>query len=140
MSAAGPEVVAGSVAAATASGFSATSVFFTLLVPALVLYFIYFRISRRHMLELAEKIPGPKGLPIIGNTLELLGSSDSTFFFCTIMITEKRKTKVMKFLILQIFSCSVFSYSHLPQCVREVIRVRPGDQDVDRPQAGRLLD
>lgn len=77
MSAAGPEVVAGSVAAATASGFSATTVFFTLLVPAIVLYYIYFRISRRHMIELAEKIPGPTGLPLLGNALELIGSSDS---------------------------------------------------------------
>ncbi|XP_058798639.1 uncharacterized protein LOC131668464 [Phymastichus coffea] len=58
---------------------SATSVFFTLLVPALVLYYIYFRVSRAHMLELAEKIPGPKGLPLLGNALELLGSSDTIF-------------------------------------------------------------
>ncbi|KAJ8675938.1 hypothetical protein QAD02_011724 [Eretmocerus hayati] len=79
MSAAGPEVVAGSVAAASASGFSATSVFFTLLVPALVLYYIYFRISRRHMIELSEKIPGPTGLPILGNALEFIGSSDTIF-------------------------------------------------------------
>lgn len=79
MSAAVPEVVGGSVAAATAAGFSATTVFLSLLVPALVLYFIYFRISRRHMIELAEKIPGPPGLPIIGNALELLGSSDTIF-------------------------------------------------------------
>lgn len=77
MSAAVPEVVGGSVAAATAAGFSATTVFLSLLVPALVLYFIYFRISRRHMIELAEKLPGPPGLPLIGNALELLGSSDS---------------------------------------------------------------
>jgi cytochrome P450 family 4 len=79
MSAVGPEVVAGSVAAASASGFSATTVFFTLLVPALVLYYIYFRISRRHMIELAEKIPGPTGLPLIGNAHELIGSSDTIF-------------------------------------------------------------
>ncbi|XP_014207606.1 cytochrome P450 4g15 isoform X1 [Copidosoma floridanum] len=79
MSVAGPEVVAGSVAAASAGGFSATSVFFTLLVPAVVLFYIYFRISRRHLLELAEKIPGPKGLPVIGNALDLIGSSDTIF-------------------------------------------------------------
>ena len=76
MSAAGPEVVAGSVAAASATGLSATTVFLSLLVPALVLYYIYFRISRRHMIELAEKIPGPAGLPILGNALEFMGSSD----------------------------------------------------------------
>lgn len=71
--AAGPALVS----ASAASGFSATTVFFTLLVPALVLYYIYFRISRKHMIELSEKIPGPKGLPLLGNALELLGSSDS---------------------------------------------------------------
>ncbi|KZC06992.1 PREDICTED: cytochrome P450 4g15 [Dufourea novaeangliae] len=79
MSTAGPEVVAGSVAAAAATGFSATTVFLSLLLPALVLYYIYFRISRRHMLELAEKLPGPPGLPVVGNALEFLGSSDAIF-------------------------------------------------------------
>lgn len=84
MSVAGPEIIAagggsmaGAAVAAGASGFSATSVFFTLLLPALVLYYIYFRVSRRHMLELAEKIPGPKGFPLLGNALELMGSPDS---------------------------------------------------------------
>ncbi|KOC68891.1 Cytochrome P450 4g15 [Habropoda laboriosa] len=74
MSAAGPELVAGSMAAPAASGFAASTVFLTLLVPVLVLYFIYFRISRRHMLELAEKLPGPPALPIIGNALDFLGT------------------------------------------------------------------
>ena len=79
MSAAGPEVVAGSVAATSATGLSATTVFLSLLVPALVLYYIYFRISRRHMIELAEKIPGPTGLPLLGNALEFMGSSDGMY-------------------------------------------------------------
>ncbi|XP_003705403.1 cytochrome P450 4g15 [Megachile rotundata] len=77
MSAAGPEIVAGSVAAA--SGFSATTVFLSLLIPAVVLYLIYFRISRRHLIELGEKLPGPPALPVIGNALDLLGSSDTIF-------------------------------------------------------------
>lgn len=76
MSTAGPEIVAGSMATASVTGFSASTVFLSLLIPALVLYYIYFRISRRHMLELAEKIPGPPALPLIGNALELIGSSD----------------------------------------------------------------
>lgn len=54
---------------------SATNVFYSLLIPALLLWFIYWKTSRRHMLKLAEKIPGPKGLPIIGNALDLTGSS-----------------------------------------------------------------
>lgn len=76
MSVAEPKVI-GSVAAAASAGLSATTVFFSLLIPALVLYYIYFKVSRRHMIELAEKLPGPEGLPLIGNALMLLGSSDS---------------------------------------------------------------
>jgi len=71
MSTTEPEMIVGSVAATT------STVFLSLLVPALVLYYIYFKLSRRHMIELAEKIPGPEGLPLIGNALLLLGSSDS---------------------------------------------------------------
>lgn len=76
MSAAEPKIIS-SVVAAASVGLSATTVFFSLLIPALVLYYIYFRISRRHMIELADKLPGPDGLPLIGNALMLLGSSDS---------------------------------------------------------------
>ncbi|XP_029048643.1 cytochrome P450 4g15 [Osmia bicornis bicornis] len=79
MSTAGPEIIAGSVAAASATGFSATTVFLSLLIPAVLLYYIYFRISRRHMIELGEKLPGPPALPIIGNALDLMGSSDTIF-------------------------------------------------------------
>lgn len=79
MSVAEPEMITGSVAAATSTGLSASTIFLSLLIPVLVLYYIYFRISRRHMLELAEKIPGPDGLPLIGNMLLLIGSSDTTF-------------------------------------------------------------
>ncbi|XP_076642431.1 cytochrome P450 4g15 [Halictus rubicundus] len=79
MSAAGPEVVVGSIAAASATGLSATTVFLSLLIPAVVLYLIYFRISRRHLVELGEKLPGPPALPILGNALEFLGSSDAIF-------------------------------------------------------------
>nr|AJN91186.1 cytochrome P450 monooxygenase CYP4G111 [Cnaphalocrocis medinalis] len=80
MSVAGPEIIPGTVAATTATaGMSAFSVFLALLVPALVLWYVYFRVSQRHVLELAEKIPGPPGYPLIGNALEFMGSSDSIF-------------------------------------------------------------
>lgn len=80
MSAAGPEIATGTVAVTAATtGFAPTTVFLSLLIPTLVLLYVYFRVSRRHMLELAEKIPGPKGYPLIGNALELLGSSDAIF-------------------------------------------------------------
>ncbi|XP_018331831.1 cytochrome P450 4g15 [Agrilus planipennis] len=58
---------------------SATSVFYFLLVPALILWYAYWKLSRRHMLELAERIPGPKGWPMIGNALEFIGSSPTIF-------------------------------------------------------------
>lgn len=58
---------------------SPMNVFYFLLAPALLLWFIYWRISRQHMLKLAEKIPGPPGLPLLGNALELIGTSHSVF-------------------------------------------------------------
>ncbi|KAG5347831.1 C4G15 protein, partial [Acromyrmex charruanus] len=79
MSAAQPEMIAGSSAAAASYGLSSSTIFLSLLISALILYYIYFRISRRHMIELAEKLPGPEGLPLIGNTLMLLGTSDTIF-------------------------------------------------------------
>lgn len=54
---------------------SSTYVFLSLLVPALALWYAYWRISKRHLLELAAKIPGPKGLPLLGNALDLIGTS-----------------------------------------------------------------
>lgn len=52
----------------------ATDMFYYLLIATLLLSYIYWRLSRKHMLELAEKIPGPEGLPFLGNALDLLGS------------------------------------------------------------------
>lgn len=54
---------------------SAISVFYCLLIPALLLWYIYWRLSRKHLLELAAKLPGPKGWPIIGNALDFAGTS-----------------------------------------------------------------
>ncbi|KAF7277733.1 cytochrome P450 4g15 [Rhynchophorus ferrugineus] len=56
-----------------------THTFLYLLVPALALFYTYWRISRKHMLELAERIPGPKGWPIIGNALEFVGTPNEIF-------------------------------------------------------------
>ncbi|CAG9859773.1 unnamed protein product [Phyllotreta striolata] len=58
---------------------SASSVFYFLLLPALALFYAYWKISRRHLLELASKIPGPEGYPIIGNALDFVGSSHDIF-------------------------------------------------------------
>ncbi|KAK4886657.1 hypothetical protein RN001_002928 [Aquatica leii] len=56
------------------SQLSTISVFYTLLIPALILWYVYWRISRKQLVELAEKLPGPKGWPIIGNALDLTGT------------------------------------------------------------------
>lgn len=80
--------MAGTVAAevTSASGvIAASSLFYFLLVPALTLWFVYWKLSRRHMLELAETLPGPDGLPIIGNLMDLVGSSHCKFSYIYIL-------------------------------------------------------
>ncbi|XP_045764148.1 cytochrome P450 4g15 [Maniola jurtina] len=61
------------------STWAATNLFYLLLVPALLLWYSYWRASRRHLYELAEKIPGPSGYPLIGNALEFTGGSVDIF-------------------------------------------------------------
>jgi cytochrome P450 family 4 len=56
------------------SAITVINLFITLLVPATILFYIYWRISRRRLLELAERIPGPKGYPVIGNLLDFIGT------------------------------------------------------------------
>nr|XP_023013049.1 cytochrome P450 4g15 [Leptinotarsa decemlineata]XP_023013057.1 cytochrome P450 4g15 [Leptinotarsa decemlineata] len=55
------------------------NIFYFLLIPALVLWYAYWKISRRHMVELASKIPGPEGLPLLGSALEFVGTSADIF-------------------------------------------------------------
>ncbi|EAL40625.3 cytochrome P450 4g15 [Anopheles arabiensis] len=78
----------------SANIISPINMFYFLLTPALLLWFFYWRLSRRHMLELAERIPGPKGLPLIGNALDLVGSSHSVFR--TIIEKGKEYNEVIK--------------------------------------------
>lgn len=61
------------------STFSAVNLFYVLLVPALILWYTYWRMSRRRLYELAEKLSGPPGWPVIGNALEFTGGSAEIF-------------------------------------------------------------
>lgn len=66
----------GTVTETLGANLGVSSIFFYLLVPALVLWFIYFRMGRRRLYELGEKIPGPAGLPFFGNALEFTGGAN----------------------------------------------------------------
>lgn len=55
------------------------SSFYYLLVPALALWYVYWRIQRHHFVTLANKIPGPQGYPIVGNALEFFGKPAEIF-------------------------------------------------------------
>jgi hypothetical protein len=58
---------------------SATNTFYYLLVPALALGLVYWKLQRRRFVELGEKLSGPTGYPIIGNALDFLGNSQRKF-------------------------------------------------------------
>lgn len=69
-----------------ATSATTSQLFYMLLVPLGILWFIYFKLSRRNLYKHAENIPGPPGLPVIGNLFDLMGSSHSKSFFFIIFI------------------------------------------------------
>ncbi|CAH1732100.1 cytochrome P450 4g15 [Aphis gossypii] len=58
---------------------SAFNLFFYLLTPAIVLWYIYFRMSRKQLYDLASKIPGSEGLPMLGNALDFMQDPHTIF-------------------------------------------------------------
>ena len=65
------------VESVTSATFNATTLLLGLLLPLLAIWYAYYRLSRRRLYELAEKIPGPPGVPFAGNLLEFMGGPDS---------------------------------------------------------------
>lgn len=58
---------------------STFNLFFYLLTPAIVLWYIYFRMSRKQLYELASKIEGSDGLPLLGNALDFMQDPHTIF-------------------------------------------------------------
>lgn len=71
---------------APSTTWAVSSMFYMLLVPALILWYAYWRMSRRHLYELAAQIPGPEGLPLFGNALEFTGGSSGKLIWLYVYV------------------------------------------------------
>jgi hypothetical protein len=73
---------------------SASNTFYYLLIPALALALVYWKLQRRRFVELAEKLPGPNGFPVIGNALDFLGNSLRKFNSGYVSIVTLSSTEI----------------------------------------------
>lgn len=86
--------MAGTVSADIPTSLASSAIFYSLLIPAMILWFVYWKLSRRRLYQLAAQLPGPEGYPIIGNALELVGTPH--FIFKTFLKWGDRFQDVIK--------------------------------------------
>nr|XP_018909838.1 PREDICTED: cytochrome P450 4g15-like isoform X1 [Bemisia tabaci]UZM07729.1 CYP4G16A [Bemisia tabaci] len=63
----------------SSSLFSNPDALFYLLIPTIILWFVYFRMSRKRLYELAAQIQGPEGYPLAGSIHEFVGDPMKIF-------------------------------------------------------------
>lgn len=68
---------------------SSSTTFYILLTTTLVLWFVHWWRQQSHFFKLGNSIPGPSGLPFLGNALIALGrtpNGELVFFFFYLII------------------------------------------------------
>lgn len=99
----------------SANTMASSQMFYFLLVPLFALWLIYFKLYRRNLNKYAADIPGPPGYPIIGNLLDLMGSSHSEYTIKHTQIALSLSIPNPIFLKLSIVVCDVsIAKVHIP--------------------------
>uniref|UniRef100_A0A8D9EEA6 Cytochrome P450 4g15 n=1 Tax=Cacopsylla melanoneura TaxID=428564 RepID=A0A8D9EEA6_9HEMI len=75
------------------SGLTSTTLFAYLIVPALLLWVAYYRMSRRRLYDLANKIPGPEGLPLFGKVLDVIWGNPNSIFEKVLSLAKEYDNK-----------------------------------------------
>lgn len=70
--------------------FISTIILIIIAFTMLLFYWIHWKWRHRRLLELAEKLPGPPALPIIGNALIFMAKSEGKYLFYFTVILKFR--------------------------------------------------